>query len=85
MIALRLRSGPGGAWNGGVNKRDLGSVGGISGPTTNGSGIRTSLVCAAGFGKHGSLAVFSAGLRTEVSVVGLGVGGWMGGSGVLGG
>lgn len=36
---------------------------------TSGGGIRTSLVCAAGFGKHGSLTVFSAGLRTEVGMV----------------
>lgn len=34
---------------------------------TSGGGIRTSLVCAAGYGQQGSLAVFSAGLRTEVN------------------
>ena len=35
---------------------------------TSGGGIRTTLVCAAGYGQQGSLAVFSAGLRTEVGL-----------------
>ncbi|CAN0299002.1 unnamed protein product, partial [Ectocarpus sp. 12 AP-2014] len=39
-----------------------------TGGGTSGGGIRTSLVCAAGYGGQGSLAVFSAGLRTEVVV-----------------
>lgn len=39
-----------------------------------GGGIRTSLVCAAGYGQQGSLAVFSAGLRTEVNITSTGLG-----------
>eukprot|EP00752_Nemacystus_decipiens_P015088 g13442.t1 len=42
--------------------------GGGAGGATSGGGIRTSLVCAAGYGGQGSLSVFSAGLRTEVVV-----------------
>ncbi|CAN0405325.1 unnamed protein product, partial [Pylaiella littoralis] len=45
----------------------VGGRGGAGGGTSGG-GIRTSLVCAAGYGGQGSLAVFSAGLRTEVVV-----------------
>ena len=39
---------------------------GVGAGGTSGGGIRTSLVCAAGYGQEGALTVFSAGLRTEV-------------------
>eukprot|EP00904_Undaria_pinnatifida_P008680 jgi/Undpi1/4942/HiC_scaffold_19.g08294.m1 len=41
---------------------------GVGAGGTSGGGIRTSLVCAAGYGQEGALTVFSAGLRTEVVV-----------------
>ncbi|CAM9706988.1 unnamed protein product, partial [Ectocarpus sp. 8 AP-2014] len=59
----RSRGGHGGRGSG-PNEAAAAAVGG----GTSGGGIRTSLVCAAGYGGQGSLAVFSAGLRTEVVV-----------------
>lgn len=62
----RSRGHRGGRGGSEAMRAPAGGRGGGSGGGTSGGGIRTSLVCAAGYGGQGSLAVFSAGLRTEV-------------------
>ncbi|CAN0468994.1 unnamed protein product, partial [Ectocarpus sp. 12 AP-2014] len=70
--ATKLAGGGGGSrsrgGHGGRGSGPNGAAAAAAGGGTSGGGIRTSLVCAAGYGGQGSLAVFSAGLRTEVVV-----------------